>query len=43
MVYIKDRIESLSGSDGLKISEIKKDNRVVGTRIVFKIPLEMEF
>lgn len=39
----KERIESLSGIGALKISELKENSKIKGTRIYFKIPLETEF
>ncbi len=39
----KERIESLSGNGTLHISEIKENETIKGTKISFKIPLELEF
>jgi LytS/YehU family sensor histidine kinase len=39
-----ERLESISGKGALEIKELKKeDGTIEGTRVVFKIPLEMDY
>ena len=40
----RERLESISGKEALKITELKQDNGIVkGTMIEFKLPLETDY
>jgi ligand-binding sensor domain-containing protein len=44
LTVTKERLESISGANALKMSEIKReDGSIGGTTIVFKIPLETDY
>lgn len=43
LTVTKERIQSLSGKDTLKLEEITSNNQIIGTRIRFQIPLKTDF